>query len=709
VADRTPRPPTSSTDATPRTRLDSWKEIAAYLKRNVTTVRRWEKREGLPVHRHPHDQRDSVYAYVDEIDHWWETRRHSIVRNEATEGGGPDAGSHAADVNAVAGETQSRAVGWAWLSAATLCSAAIALGLSLPSPDATPAENALERRFAVDPPSGLSFIDVEISPDGRYLAFTAASQHDDRLNRMLWIQRSDSLEARALPGTESASLPFWSPSSDALGFFAEGHLWTIDLAGKSPRRLAPAPDGRGGTWNRDGVIVFAPGRTGELYRVASTGGPATLVTRLVEGERGHVWPNFLPDGRHFTYLAHPNGRPNPNHRVFVAALDGSLKRQLLSTDSGVLYSDGYLLYQRERRLFAQRFDLQRLELSGEPLSVTEAVLDMYAYPPKWAFSVSSRSTLIYRVPQSPTTRLVWRDRTGRSSPLLDTPGNYSDPALAPDETHVVYSRFDPEPSKRHGYGPVDITSNLYVLERASGRPLQLTFDPAMESGAVWSPDSKSIVYYSSGGDDATELFYKDMINPRGVDVPLATEGFNPGATSWSSDGRYLAYSTFSRKTRSDVWLLPMSGDRTPIPVLQSEFGEEQGQISPDGRWLAYTSDESGKPEVWVTTLPGATAKWRVSDGGGGDPRWRSDGRELFYIAADRQLMAIAVGTGATFAHGQAVALFDTGVPAHWYEARNLYDVSRDGRFLFLSPVEDDRSAPAVMILNWSARVRTPVK
>jgi Tol biopolymer transport system component len=694
VADQTPGPAASSNVPSKLTRLDSWKGIATYLKRDVTTVRRWEKREGLPVHRHPHERRDSVYAYPTEIDDWWERRRNSIVQNGTANGGSTEeAQVSGADALAPGVSSSAWAARWAWPLAATFFATTIALGALLLTRPEIPVAEAVARQFSIFPPAGTSFRSVIVSPDGRHLAFTATSNDVPRGKTTLWVRSFDSPEARALPDTESAFLPFWSPASNALGFFADGHLWTIDLAGGSPRKVAEAPDGRGGTWNRDGTIVFAPGQGGALSRVAATGGATTTVTTLNDRERGHVWPEFLPDGQHFIYLAQAG---DGDSSVFVAALDGSSRRRILSVQSRVVHSaNGYLLHQRERQLVAQPFDVQRFELTGEPFTLADRAQGFH----------TASGILAYRTPQSPANRLVWRDRAGRSSPLANTPTDYTEPILASDDTRLAYALFDPPPSSRYGYGRFHVRGNIHVVDQAKGLTSQLTSNPEGAWGPVWSPDGRSIVFSLHRGNDVLELVQKDAADPHAAELPLITAGSKPVATSWSQDGRFLVYVTYDPGTRADIWALPMSGDRTPIPLLQSKFAEEQGQISPDGRWLAYTSHESGRSEVYITTFPKVTTKWKISSDGAGDPRWARDGKELFYIAEDRQLMAVPIKGGTTFAHGPPVALFDTGVPMFWYEARNVYDVSRDGRFLFMSPVEDDRSLPVTIVLNWAARFR----
>ena len=502
-------------EAEPNGRLDSWKEIAAYLKRDVTTVRRWEKREGLPVHRHLHDRRDSVYAYPAEVDGWWKNRRssltqdkqHGLVLNDAPDNG--ESPSNGVATPSVARSNVAR-VGWALAATFFVTTLALAVLIFLREASTAP-DGDIERRFSVLPPPGTSFVDHVVSPDGRYLAFTAVPNEGGQGMTTLWVQALDSPEAQEMPDTEGASLPFWSPTSDALGFFAEGHLWTIGLSGGAPRSLVVAPQGRGGTWNRDGTIVFAPGRNGGLSRVSSEGGAVSTVTTLGEGERSHAWPEFLPDGRHFAYVvdALTTSRTD-GHRVFVAALDGSQQRQILTAQSGVLpMADGYLYYRRERKLWAQPFDRRRFDVTGEPVVLADNVMEHHADPPKHEFSVSSGGILTFQLPQNSATRLLWRDRAGRSSPLINIPSDYYDPTIAPDETRVAFAVFDPKPSSRFGYGLSKVSSNIYVLDRTTGVSSQLTSHPAGEWSQVWSPDGRSMVFSSSLPDDTLQLILKN--------------------------------------------------------------------------------------------------------------------------------------------------------------------------------------------------------
>jgi Tol biopolymer transport system component len=678
-------PGVSSPEAAPPGdgRLDSWKEIAGYLRRDVTTVRRWEKREGLPVHRHLHDRRDSVYAYRHEVDRWWLGRRNHLAANGVT------AEQH--------GKGGSR-VWWlvGMLAMATLTSFTVLVALF-------PRTSADDRqwRFPMLPPDGASIGTLRLSPDGRQMAFTTTTPHGAAL---LWVRPADSLTPIALSGTEGAAFPFWSPDGRSIGFFASGRLKTINVGSGSSRILCEAPGGRGGTWNASGTIVFSPSRESALVQVSASGGTPTEVTALdPAGERGHLWPQFLPDGRHFLYLA-DSARPD-FHNLFVGSLDSMERTRIFTLASDAEYTrDGYLVFIRDRALLAQPFNARRLELSGDPITLAPQVVQQWAMDHKGDFSVSDQGTLVYRSMSASETRLVWRDRDGREAPVINTPADYYEPTLSPNQRHAAVDVFDPRQSRPQGYGTVAVTSDIWILDATSGTTSQFTFDPAADFAPLWSPDGTRIVF-SSNRRGVLDLYQK-RVDGAGTEEPLFESPISKHAQAWSPDGRFVLFGTYDARTREDVWMLPLDGERTPVELLHTEFNEEQASISPDGRWLAYTSDEPGTPEVYVQSFPPGRGKWRISTGGGGDARWRPDGQELFYIADDRLLMAVPVKIGMTFEHGQAAPLFDTGMTPRWGEARNHYDVSRDGlRFLAMVPVADDRSAPFTIVVNWTAGLR----
>lgn len=698
-----------SLDSTPQGdagngRLDSWKEIAAYLKRDVTTVRRWEKREGLPVHRHLHERRDSVYAFTQEVDRWWEGRRNHFAGTTGVDNGTSDSSDHdppALFVTPTAPQREPRAR-LAWTLVALFFLTSLTLAALLVLRPAVHADSVM-LRFRISPPEELSFGSAAVSPDGRHVAFTAVPRHTNRGKALLWVRSLETDDARSLRDSDNAAFPFWSAAGDALGFFAGGKLWIVDLAGGTPRALADAPDGRGATWSRDGTIVFAPGRDGPLFRVAATGGPATPITIVNRPhERGHLWPEFLPDGQNLLYLA--DSSVQEHHTLFVASLGGGTPKPILAraASNAVYGANGYLFFARDRQLLAQRFDANAHVLVGTPITITDFVQQQQGFDHKTDVSVATNGLVLYRSMQSPATRMVWRDREEWLSPLIDTPAEYSEPAFSPDDSRIAIGLFDPSLSKRFGYGP-GIVGDIWIVDRATGARSQFTSHPAADWGPVWSPNGRTIVF-SSNRRGKLELFERDVAGAEGDERPIATEGQNPVAQSWSPDGKFVVYSAFDPVTLGDLWRLPTSGDRTPVPLVRTKFAEEQGQIAPDGRWFAYTSHESGRPEVYVQRFPiSSEAPRRVSTHGGADPRWRRDGKELFYIGVDRQLVAVPVQTGSSFNHGAAAPLFDVGVPPFWYEARNLYDVTRDRRFLFMAPVEDDRSMPYTVLVNWTAR------
>jgi Tol biopolymer transport system component len=683
VADESPHAADPAHGESGNGRLDSWKEIAAYLRRDVTTVRRWEKREGLPVHRHAHDRRDSVYAFRSEVDRWSSERRNHI-------NGKPPA------------DPANRRIRVVWPIVAALVMVALT-GIGALVISVRPAAgDDRQLRFSIAPPDGASIGTLSLSPDGRLLAFTTVTRDGEAL---LWVRRLDSLTAMAVAGTEGAQFPFWSPDSRSIGFFAFGSLKQIDAAGGVPRIVCAAADGRGGTWSPAGTIVFAPGRESALFQVPARGGTPTPVTALdPAGERGHIWPQFLPDGRHFLYLA-DSARPE-FHKLFAGSLDSMNGTRIAALASNAVYTrDGYLIFARDRALMAQQFDARRFTLSGEPITLAPQILQRWNMDHLGDFTVSDNGTLIYRSMQGSgsETQLAWRDREERLSPFVSTLADYYEPTLSPDGTRVAVDVFDPRQSRPQGFGTVKVTSDVWLVDSDTGAASQFTFHPAADFDPVWSPDGTRIAFSSNRGG-VLDLYQK-RVDGTGPEELLFGSPVDKHALAWSPDGRFLVFLAYDPDTRTDLWLLPLTGDRTPVPLLRTEAGEEQATISPDGRWFAYTSNESGRSEVYVRSFPSGDGLWRLSTGGGGDPRWRPDGREIFYIAEDRRLVSVSVKPGAVFEHGPPVPLFDTGMTPYWGAARNHYDIGSDGRFLFMVPAADDRTAPFTIVINWSAGLR----
>jgi len=546
-------------------------------------------------------------------------------------------------------------------------------------------QSALPIRLALPAPEKTTFgPGSALSHDGRSLVFVGTRER----KQLLWLRPLAGFEAQPLPGTDGAVNPFWSPDGRFVGFFTASKLKTIEVATGAVKTLCDLssvePLG-GGSWSRDGVIVFSPDAHSPLYRVSAAGGEPARVTELgrEQGEGAHLWPEFLPDGRHVVFYVLGGGQDG----IAVTSLDSREKRLLIPRALRAAYaSPGFLLFLREGTLLAQPFDAARSRLSGEPLQVAENV-DAY-------FSVADDHILAYRAGASDARQLRWFDRSGRELAKVGRPGDYWEPSLSPDGTRVAV-----------GVGAWTPVGDVWLLELSRGSFSRLTSDPRDDATPVWSPDGKEIVF-ASNRNGPFDLYRKDA-GGTGSDELVLQSSADKFPIDWSRDGKYLLYYAVDPKTKADLWALPMSGERKPTPFLETEFNESNALFSPDGRWVAHNSDESGTPEIYVRPFPPAGGKWQVSTQGGVQPVWSSDGKQLYYLALDGRIMAVEVKPGSAFAAGLPVPLFDSGLrPEGLTESRSSFVVSDDGqRFLVNTIAEEAAHVPITVVVNWAAGLR----
>jgi Tol biopolymer transport system component len=554
-------------------------------------------------------------------------------------------------------------------------------------------------RFSILPPEKTAFIFTAsanmgppaLSPDGRRLAFNATSA-DGKIQT--WIRSLDTLTAQPLEGMEGSLFPFWSADGRFLGFFAGGKLKKIDASGGPPLTLSDAPSAFGGTWNRDGVIVFSPSGGGPLQKVSAAGGASTPVTSLDQArhETSHRWPWFLPDGRHFLYLAAAGERSS----IRVGSLDGGESKPVLENQFKAVYAQGYLLFVRETTLMAQPFDARRLVTTGDALPVAEQVM---AAPGALhgVFSVSENGFLVYWTGTSRTTQLAWFDRSGKQTGTLGDPATVMALEFSSDRASVAAAIMDPATRNQ----------DIWIYDVARGLKTRFTFDPAEERNAAWSPDDRSLVFCSNPKGHF-DLFRKQA-NGVGNEELLFADGLEKYPTSWSPDGKFLLYfSDGDPKTKDDLWVLPMTPERSgearkPFSFAQTPFNENWGQFSPDGRWIAYQSDESQRAEIYVAPFPGPGGKRQISTAGGSEPRWRQDGKEIYYLAPDGHLMAAAVSVkGDVLDVGAVSPLFVVARVGGGYR----YDVSADGQhFLVRAPTTATAAQPLTVVQNWTALLK----
>jgi eukaryotic-like serine/threonine-protein kinase len=548
-----------------------------------------------------------------------------------------------------------------------------------------------------------------LSPDGRQLAFAATGA--DGVGR-IWLRNMDSLEARPLSGSErtGAVQPpfFWSPDSRYIAFDAAGKLKKIDVTSGTAETLCDVSSlVVGGSWNRDGVIIFGQS-LGGIMRVSASGGNASPLT-TVDASRAevlHTLPEFLPDERHFLY--HRVSTKAEIEGIYVGSIDAKPNeqdlRRVLADDYAGVYTPssdaglGELLFVRDRALMAQLFDASRFELAGEPVTLVEGI---GTYNDKGLFSASTNGALVYRTDNgSADEQLTWFDRQGRVLGKAGERGPYSDPALSPDGTHAAVARRD---FRQGGY-------SIWLVDFSQGGTTRFTFGAATAAGPVWSADGKRIIFMS----DPSGIFdiYQKPADGSAEEELLVKSDELKQPEDVSRDGRFLLYLSIGPKTKPDLWVLPLTGGRKPFPFLRTEFAEHSAKFSPDGHWVAYTSDESGRDEVYVRKFsPDETAdasetggKWQVSYDGGNEPLWGLDGKQLYYLALDAKVMVAGVATSPSFEAGKPMVLFQAPPRRGVYTGHYTIDGKR---FLFLAPAEQasQAQAPFTIVLNWQAALK----
>lgn len=582
-----------------------------------------------------------------------------------------------------------------WIVGAALILAAAAVGVLGAKLFLDPPERPLHVRFTVAPPANASYPSApSVSPDGRYLTFSAVGPNGARV---LWLRPLDSDNAEPIAGTEGGSEPFWSPDGQWIAFFAGQSLKKIHIPDGAPQTICKTEaTSAGGSWNREGTILFAPGISGGLFRVSADGGTPQIAQKPDAGasERAYLWPQFLPDGHHFLFFVLTEAQPTTG--AYAGALDGSKPKRILTSATNAVYAPvegkGRLLFLREDTLVSQPFDPAKLSLEGEAAEVAQRVsgaLSLSLAP----VSVSDNGVLVYQSLGDATRQLLWMDRSGKQIAEVRPSGEWGPVRISPDGKRAVAARIEPGQTQ----------ADIWLIDGA-GTTSQLTNTPTHEGSPVWSPDGSRIVFFSNARG-SYDLFVSPAAPNAKADLLFASS-FLKYPTDWTRDGRYVLFGTIANGTKSDIWAYSIAEKRA-TPILQTVYAEGYAAVSPDGKWLAYQSDESDANQIYVQPFKPASSetqrRWQVSNAGGSLPRWRGDGKELFYMARAGALMAAPTAeSGGDFQSGQPQVLFQTRpLPRTPY---NLYDATPDGqRFLVNVPMEWSSSAPINVSMNWASK------
>jgi Tol biopolymer transport system component len=602
-----------------------------------------------------------------------------------TSGSDSAPGAEAVAVAAPDAQPDKRRLGLIWLLLPVALISGLILGAVFLDGGATTHQVV---RVSVLPPEGAELFNtsrqpgpVTLSPDGKRLTFVA---RDAERKVLLWIRELDSDEAVPLPGTEDASYPFWSPDSRSVGFFADGKMKRVDADGGTLLTLCDATFGKGGSWSSDGRILFAPSYNTGIHVVSAEGGEPTAVTILdpESNANSHRFPELLPDEEHFLFLARVSrSREAPDNVVMIGSLNGSEPRELVRSPVQATFAAGHLLYLRERILVARPFDAQRLDFTGEPFVIAEGVQTI-AGAARGVFSAGDSGTLVYQQGGSDSiSRLAWFDREGRIAGNLGDPGTAYTLSISPDGSRVAAAI------------ETGSKQDIWVVDTERGTRRRVTFDPGESLDPIWYPDSRRIAYRTR--DQGVLDIYAKAADGSGDSKLLLTTELDKIPTSISPDGRHLAFSTTPEETAFDIWMLPLEDGGEPFPFIATPSREEWARFSPDGRWVAYQSNETGREEIYITSFPVQDRRVQVSIDGGQYPRWGTDGKELFFMALDDSVMVAGVSaTGSGIEVGEPELLFSLSVPAY-----GNYDALGD-RLLIETELEGRDRSPLALVLNW---------
>ncbi|HEX3820923.1 MAG TPA: protein kinase [Candidatus Sulfotelmatobacter sp.] len=613
--------------------------------------------------------------------------------------GGPSSGTRAVPV---AGFRRKNGL-FAWAVAAVALLAAIAMGIALfSSREAKPVV-----RLQINAPDKIQFSFVGdaggppvISPDGTHVVLSMKGSDG---KSQLYLRSLDKLSFDPLPATEDGQFPFWSPDSRSIAFFTGGKLKRVDIAGGPVVTICDVAQARGGAWGSKGIILLARSFTSELYQVPATGGTPVAVTKLDVKFTTHRWPWFLPDGKHFLYLAANHTNPaSPDTAIYFASLDGKENRRLVASYSNAIYVSGYLLYIHDNALVAHPFDDARGQFTGPEVVLND---DVQVDGSVWrgTFSASDNGTLIYQPGAAGSNlNLVWYERSGKRLGAISVPDAYKQLSISRDNKKLLVSVGEP-------------LASLWVYDLAHSVRTRLTFANQNYSHPLWSPDGTQIAYTEGTGsaNDAGSRIIIKSANGSGQEQQVLfldpAKGLQQALSDWSPDGRYLIYrvGTSGVGNGYDLWILPLFGDRKPFAYVSGPGDQLYAQFSPDGKWVAYTSTETGRAEIYVMPFPQTGSKWQISTNGGAYPRWRGDGKAIFYLLPGSSTVTeTEVNGGAqNLEVGESRKLFDAGNMSPNI-ASSQYAVTADGQRFIVITTGDEASLPVTVVQNWTSQLKS---